>query len=129
MALMDMALTGTAPLTTDPMVPGVGTSSAALPRPPASADLDDENLVLDLTVVGLLDDRTGDALLAAVVDAAEAGWHRVEIDLRDVTAHTAQGTAAISRLCRTGSRLPRGIGFSVESGPSRDALLASLAKA
>ena len=88
-----------------------------------------ENQVLDLTVAGVLDERAGSALLFAVADAADAGWRRIEVDLRDVTAHTEQGAAAISRLCRTGSRLPRGIGFSVASGPSREALLASLAQA
>ena len=95
--------------------------------PTVSAFDTSDGTVLDLTVVGILDERTGAALLDAVEDAADAGWHRIEVDLRDVTAHTAQGVDAVSRLFRTGPRLPAGIGFSVSAGPSREALLASLA--
>jgi hypothetical protein len=97
--------------------------------PPTAATRETpDGSVLDLTVVGVLDERTGTALLSAVDDAAEAGWHRIELDLREVTAHSAQGSAAVARLLRTGSRLPRGIGFSVEAGPSREALLDALAQ-
>lgn len=85
--------------------------------------------VLDLTVAGILDEEAGRALLFAVTEASEQGWHRVEIDLREVTAHTSQGAAAVAKLCRTGSLLPAGIGFSVAAGASRAALLASLADA
>lgn len=85
--------------------------------------------VLDLAVAGILDEQAGRALLRAVAEATDAGWHRVEVDLRLVSAHTSLGTAAVTKLCRTGSRLPGGIGFSVASGPSQRALLASLADA
>jgi hypothetical protein len=101
----------------------------ALIPPTATTRETQDGAVLDLTVVGVLDERTGTALLSAVDDAAAAGWQRIEVDLREVTAHTDQGAAAISRLCRAGSRLPLGIGFSVEAGPSREALLDALAHA
>lgn len=85
--------------------------------------------VLDLTVAGLLDEDAGRALLGAVADATTDGWWRVEVDLRSVSGHTAHGAAAVTKLCRTGSLLPGGIGFSVRDGASRAALLASLADA
>ncbi|MDQ1631213.1 MAG: hypothetical protein QOC80_1185 [Frankiaceae bacterium] len=83
---------------------------------------------LELTVAGLLDEDAGRALLGAVDDATD-GWWRVEVDLRSVSGHTSQGVAAVTKLCRTGSLLPGGIGFSVSAGASRAALLASLADA
>ena len=85
--------------------------------------------VLELTVAGLLDEDAGRALLGAVDDATTDGWWRVEVDLRSVSGHTGHGVAAVTKLCRTGSLLPGGIGFSVTAGPSRTALLASLADA
>jgi hypothetical protein len=94
-----------------------------LSRPPTDGP------VLDLTVAGILDETAGRALLRAVDEANDTGAHRVQVDLRAVSAHTSQGVAAVTKLCRTGSRLPGGIGFSVTSGPSRSALLASLADA
>lgn len=101
----------------------MATSAATtLPRPT-------NREVLDLTVAGILDEVAGRALLRAVADAADHGTYRVQVDLRSVSAHTSQGTAAVTKLCRTGARLPGGIGFSVVSGPSRQALLASLADA
>ncbi len=85
--------------------------------------------VLELTVAGLLDENAGRALLGAVDAATTDGWWRVEVDLRSVSGHTTHGVAAVTKLCRTGSLLPGGIGFSVTAGPSRAALLASLADA
>jgi hypothetical protein len=103
--------------------------TTTLPRP-SSAEAPETGPVLDLVVAGILDEQAGRSLLGAVAAATdEGGWHRVEIDLRAVSAHTSQGTAAVTKLCRTGSLLPGGIGFSVVPGPSRAALLASLADA
>lgn len=109
--------------------------TAMLDRNPArptrrhgAAEAVDER-VLNLTVAGVLDEAAGCALLRAVAEATDTGWDRVQVDLREVSAHTAQGTAAVTKLCRTGSRLPHGIGFSVTDGPSRQALLVSLADA
>lgn len=106
-------------------------STTLLPPDAATAavDLPDTSAgpVLDLTIAGLLDERAGRALLQAVDRAAAEGWHRVEVDLREVVGHTAEGVAAVATLCRRGSHLPAGIGFSVASGPSRAALLAALA--
>jgi hypothetical protein len=85
--------------------------------------------VLELTVAGILDEQAGRSLLRAVDDATTDGWWRVEIDLRAVSAHTSLGVAAVTKLCRTGSLLPGGIGFSAAAGASRAALLAALADA
>lgn len=99
------------------------TGSAAQPLEAASGP------VLELTVAGILDEEAGRALLRAVAEAATDGWWRVEVDLRSVSAHTSLGTASVTKLCRTGSLLPGGIGFSVTAGASREALLAALADA
>jgi hypothetical protein len=113
------------PRRVDPMAP------TTLSPPPAGrvATTDaPSGPALELTVAGLLDEDAGRALLGAVDDATD-GWWRVEVDLRSVSGHTSQGVAAVTKLCRTGSLLPGGIGFSVSAGASRAALLASLADA
>lgn len=81
-------------------------------------------------VLGLSD--TLDALLAralvAAVEAAVASWpERIEIDLCELTAWTAEGAEALVRcreLCRD---LPDGLHYRLGRGPGQAALLAAYA--
>lgn len=88
-----------------------------------------EDGVMVVTVLGSLDAETGAAVCAAADDAVRQDARRLDIDLRQVTAFTPEGAAAL-RDCRPrAAGLREGLHYRTGRGPGREALLAAYLRA
>lgn len=86
-----------------------------------------EGDVAVLNVWGCLDTEVGEAVRAAAQNAVRERARRLDIDLRQVVAFTAEGAIAL-RDCRVdGAELQEGLHYRTGRGPGRQALLAAYA--
>ena len=86
-----------------------------------------EGDVAVLNVWGCLDTEVGEAVRAAAQNAVRERARRLDIDLRQVVAFTAEGAVAL-RDCRVdGAELQEGLHYRTGRGPGRQALLAAYA--
>ncbi|MEA3019415.1 MAG: hypothetical protein QOI47_939 [Actinomycetota bacterium] len=77
-----------------------------------------------LTVGGALDMNTGQVLIAAVLDAVEAGSTRLDIDLSDIDGFDDAGAAALLACRDAAGELDGGLHYrTCSGGPGQDALL------
>jgi hypothetical protein len=84
--------------------------------------------VVVIAVSGCLDAEVGAALVRAAREAAGDGTTRVDIDLQQLEAYTAEGAASLVA-CRTvGDGLADGLHYRTGPGAGRDALLAAYAR-
>jgi hypothetical protein len=108
-----------------PDAPGslLGMTPVAARRAPVTVRSDGAALVLELS--DLLDESTGEALVAAAAAAVEAAPERVDIDLRLLQSWTQDGAAALVRCREICGDLPDGLHYRTGRGPGRAALLAA----
>jgi hypothetical protein len=78
-----------------------------------------------LAVCRCLDAGAGQALTAAASAAVEAGAQRIDVDLQELAAFTADGTASLVACRDIASAIPEGLHYRTGRGPGRDALLAA----
>lgn len=98
-------------------------SPVAARRAPVTVRIHDAAVVFELS--DTLDAATGSALVAAAESAVVAVPERVDIDLQQLQAWTAEGVTSLVR-CREICRdLPGGLHYRTGRGPGRDALLAA----
>jgi len=86
--------------------------------------LDDAGRVT-LSIEGELDHDTASALVDTVADAVTSNPHRIDVDLRQLTAFASPGAAALGRCRDLCASLPAGLHFRTETGPGQNALLAA----
>ena len=78
-------------------------------------------------VTGDLDAANGRDLADACSRVLRSGPSRLDVDLRKVTAYTAEGAAALSECVRLGRHLVDGVNIQVCTDGGRRALLESMA--
>lgn len=84
-----------------------------------------EGSTVVIAVDGILDQREGEALLAAATAAVAAGPSRLDIDLRALVDFTPEGAGALVACRVLGARLGEGLHYRTGRGPGREALLAA----
>jgi hypothetical protein len=84
-----------------------------------------EGGVAVLNVWGCLDAEVGAAVRAAAAGAASQQARRLDIDLRQVLAFTAEGAVALRDCREAGAGLQEGLHYRTGRGPGREALLAA----
>jgi hypothetical protein len=92
-------------------------------RAPVTVRSDGSAVVLELS--DLLDESTGEALVAAALAALDTSPERVDIDLRLLQSWTQEGAAALVRCREICGDLPDGLHYRTGRGPGRAALLAA----
>jgi hypothetical protein len=77
-------------------------------------------------VTGELDETSGRDLTATCSRVLQQGPSRLDVDLRNVTAYTPEGAAALSECLRLGRHLVDGVNVQVCTDSGRRALLESM---
>jgi hypothetical protein len=82
-----------------------------------------------LTIIGCLDQATGEALVKAAARLVTDRPGRLEIDLCQLTGYTEEGACALAACRELCTSLAEGLHYKTGQGPGREALLLAYADA
>jgi hypothetical protein len=110
-------VTGSSPLRRGDEDPRQTTMGPVAESPPtARVSMTHDGDAVVLTVDGRLDVRTGEALVAAVSDAVEAGTTRLDIDLSGIVSFDDRGASALLACRDLAASVEGGLHYRTSAG-------------